>query len=32
MEYKEKFDHSFINKDLNKTVDKVEKLIKRKIK
>ena len=32
MQFKEKFDHSFINKDLNKTVDKVEKLIKRKIK
>ena len=31
MQYKEKFDYSFINKDLNKTVDKVEKLIKRKI-
>ena len=32
MEYKEKFDHSFVNENLNKTVDKVEKLIKRKIK
>ena len=32
MQYKEKFDHSFINKDLKKTVEKVEKLIKRKIK
>ena len=32
MQYKEKFDYSFINKDLNKTVDKVEKLIKREIK
>ena len=32
MQYKEKFDYSFINKDLNKTVDKVEKLIKGKIK
>jgi len=32
MQFKEKFDHSFINKDLNKTVDKVEKLIKRNIK
>ena len=32
MQYKEKFDHSFINKDLNKTVEKVEKLIKRNIK
>ena len=32
MEYKEKFDYSFINKNLNKTVDKVEKLIKEKIK
>ena len=32
MEYKEKFDYSFINKDLNKTIEKVEKLIKRKLK
>ena len=32
MQYKEKFDYSFINKDLNKTVDKVKKLKKRKIK
>jgi len=32
MEFKEKFDHNFINENLNKTVDKVEKLIKRKLK
>ena len=32
MEYKEKFDYSFINKNLNKTIDQVEKLIKEKIK
>ena len=32
MEYKEKFDYSFINKDLNKTVEQVENLIKRKLK
>ena len=32
MQFKEKFDHSFVNKDLNKTVDKVEKLIKRNMK
>ena len=32
MQYKEKFDHSFINKDLKKTVDNVEKLIKKEIK
>ena len=32
MEFKEKFDHHFINENLNKTIDKVEKLIKRKIK
>ena len=32
MQYKEKFDYSFINKDLNKTVDTVEKKKKRKIK
>ena len=32
MEFKEKFNHNFINENLNKTVDKVEKLIKRKLK
>ena len=32
MQYKDKFDYAFINKDLQKTVEKVEKLIKRKIK
>ncbi len=32
MEFKEKFDYHFVNKNLNKTVEKVEKLIKRKIK
>ena len=32
MQFKEKFDYSFVNKDLKKTVEKVEKLIKRKIK
>ena len=32
MEFKEKFDHIFINENLKKTVEKVEKLIKRKIK
>ena len=32
MQYKDKFDYAFINKDLKKTVEKVEKLIKRKIK
>ena len=32
MEFKEKFDYDFINEKLDKTIDKVEKLIKRKIK
>jgi len=32
MQYKEKFDYSFVNTDLNKTVDIVEKLIKKEIK
>ena len=32
MEFKEKFDYQFINENLNKTIDKVEKLIKRKLK
>ena len=32
MDYKEKFDYTFVNKNLNKTIEKVEKLIKRKIK
>ena len=32
MEFKEKFDHHFVNENLNKAIDKVEKLIKRKIK
>jgi len=32
MQFKEKFDYSFVNKNLNKTVDKVEKLIKKEIK
>ena len=32
MEYKDKFNYTFINKDLEKTVSKVEKLIKGKIK
>ena len=32
MEFKEKFDYHFINENLNKTIDKVEKLIKRKLK
>ena len=32
MEFKEKFDYCFINSNLDKTVEKVEKLIKRKIK
>ena len=31
-EFKDKFDYSFVNKDLKKTVEKVEKLIKGKIK
>ena len=29
--YKTKFDHSFINDNLDKTADKIEKLIKEKI-
>lgn len=32
MEFKEKFDYHFVNENLKKTVEKVEKLIKRKIK
>ena len=32
MDYKEKFDYTFVNKNLDKTIEKVEKLIKRKIK
>ena len=32
MEFKEKFDYHFINENLSKTIDKVEKLIKRKLK
>ena len=32
MQFKDKFDYSFVNKDLKKTLEKVEKLIKRKIK
>ena len=32
MEFKEKFDYDFVNEKLDKTIDKVEKLIKRKIK
>ena len=32
MEFKEKFDYHFVNENLNKAIDKVEKLIKRKIK
>ena len=31
MDYKEKFDYSFVNENLDKTIEKVEKLIKRKI-
>ena len=31
MEFKEKFDYDFVNEKLDKTIDKVEKLIKRKI-
>jgi len=31
MDYKEKFDYTFINKNLDQTIEKVEKLIKRKI-
>ena len=32
MEFKEKFDYHFVNEKLNKTIDKVEKLIKGNIK
>ena len=32
MEFKEKFDYVFVNENLDKTIQKVEKLIKRKIK
>ena len=32
LEYKDKFDHHFINEDLKKTTDKIEKLIRRKCK
>ena len=32
MEFKEKFDYMFVNENLDKTIQKVEKLIKRKIK
>ena len=32
MQYKDKFDYAFINKNLKKTIEKVEKLIKGKIK
>jgi len=32
MEFKEKFNHHFVNENLNKTIEKVEKLIKRNIK
>jgi len=32
MEFKEKFNHHFVNEKLNKTIEKVEKLIKRNIK
>ena len=32
MEFKEKFNHHFVNENLKKTIDKVEKLIKRNIK
>ena len=32
MEFKEKFDYHFVNEKLDKTIDKVEKLIKRNIK
>ena len=31
MDYKEKFDYTFVNKNLDQTIEKVEKLIKRKI-
>ena len=32
MEFKEKFNHHFVNENLKKTIDEVEKLIKRNIK
>ena len=32
MDFKEKFDYTFVNENLDKTIEKVEKLIKRKIK
>ena len=32
MDYKEKFDYIFINKNLDKTIDEVEKLIKKEMK
>tara|TARA_B100001750_G_scaffold242697_1_gene256556 strand:- start:831 stop:1412 length:582 start_codon:yes stop_codon:yes gene_type:complete len=32
LEYKDKFDHHFVNEDLKKTTDKIEKLIRRKNK
>ena len=32
MEFKEKFNHHFVNENLTKTIDKVEKLIKRNMK
>ncbi len=32
IEYKDKFDYSFVNDDLKKTTDKIEKMIRRKIK
>ena len=32
MEFKEKFNHHFVNENLKKTIDKVEKLIKRNMK
>ena len=32
IEYKDKFEHHFINEDLEKTVEEIEKLIRRKIK
>jgi guanylate kinase len=32
MEFKEKFNYHFVNENLPQTIDKVEKLIKRKIK
>ena len=32
VEYKDKFDHHFVNDDLKKTTDKIEKTIRRKLK